>query len=146
MAEMTLGRCICATHLLSATSLYLHSPLELPRNWRQITKIYNYYHSECIEISRVISILDIPYWQCQWVKMQTQFGDVSNLAQDMFSPTTFDIGREADLSLAWEFIGWWLWTTTADTFCYTVMVGLFGLVHNGSLVGDDPVLESKINK
>jgi len=32
--------------------------------------------------------------------MQTQFGDVSNLAQDMFSPTTFDIGREADLSLA----------------------------------------------
>jgi hypothetical protein len=62
VAKMTPRRSDCAPRLLTATRLYLNSPPEAPKNWVQINRNLNDYHSDPMEISSTISISDITDW------------------------------------------------------------------------------------
>jgi len=68
MAETTPGPSDCAVCLLIAARLYLNSPPEALKNWRQINPHLNDYHWDLMEISSTFWKPDI----CDWWWQQTE--------------------------------------------------------------------------
>jgi len=62
MAETTPGQSDRAARLLTAASLYLNSPPEVPTNWGQDNLHPNDYHSDSMEISSTFWLPDITDW------------------------------------------------------------------------------------
>ena len=51
VAELTPGRSNCAARLLTAARFYLHSPPQSAKNWGQVNRNVNEYHSDPMDIS-----------------------------------------------------------------------------------------------
>ena len=62
VAETTPGRSDRAARILTAASLFLNSPPELPHNWGQINPNLNDYQSDQMEIGRTFWLPDITDW------------------------------------------------------------------------------------
>jgi len=122
VAETTPRQSDRTAPLLTATRLYLNSPPELPKNWRQINLNLNDYHSNPIEISSTFWLPDITDWWQQHVEMHSKYSDLSNVARDIFSIIPHGVGVEASLCLARDVIGWRQSKTTGETLHATVVV------------------------
>jgi len=115
VTETTHGRRDRAARLLTATRLYLNSPLEAPKNWRQINPNLNDHHSDPMELSSTFCLPDITDWRRQQEKTYSKDADLTNLAHDRFSIVPHGVGVEARSSLGWDVIGWRQSKTTGET-------------------------------
>jgi hypothetical protein len=70
VAETTTGQSYRVARLLTAATLYLNSPSELPHNWGQINPNLNDYHSDPMEISSTFWLPGITDWWWQQEEMQ----------------------------------------------------------------------------
>jgi hypothetical protein len=77
VAETTPGRSHRAARLLSAARLDFNSPPEAPRTWGLITTNLNDYHSDPVELSSIIRILDITDWWSHQEETHPKCADVS---------------------------------------------------------------------
>jgi len=142
VAEMTPGRSDHAARLLTATRLYLNSPLELPQNWGQINPNLNDYHSDPMKIGSTFWLPDISdSWQ-QQEEMHSNDADLFNEARDIFSMIPDGVGVEASFSLGRDVIGWRQSISTGETLREQIVVRQFTPAKNGSLAADDPILDS----
>jgi len=144
VAEMTPGQSDHAAHSLTASSLHLNSPCELPQNWGQINLNLNDYHSNPMEISSTFWLPDITDWWQQQEETNSKYGYLSNVARNIFSIIPHGVGVEASFSLGQDVIGWKQSKTRGKTLCEKVVVRQFAQADNGLLAGDDPVLDSTI--
>jgi len=76
VAEMTPRRSDCASRLLTATRLYLSSPPNAPKKWRQINPNLNDYHSDQVEIRITFWIPDMTDWWRQQAATQSNYTDL----------------------------------------------------------------------
>jgi len=104
VAEMTPGRSDRVARLLTAARLYLNLPPEAPKNWGQINPNLNDYHSDPMEISSTIWILDKTDWWHQQEETHSKYTDLSNVARDTFSIIPHGVGVEASFSLGRDVI------------------------------------------
>jgi len=125
VAETTRGRSDCAARLLTAASVYLKSPPEAPKNWVRINPNLNDYHSDPMEISGTFWIPDITDWWRQQEEMHSKYGELSNVARDIFSIIAHGVGLEASVSLGRDVIGWRKSKTTGETLREKVVVRQF---------------------
>jgi len=65
VAETTPGRNDRTARLLTAASLYLNSPPEVPKYWGQINPNLEDYHSDPMEIHSTLLIPAITNWRLQ---------------------------------------------------------------------------------
>jgi hypothetical protein len=110
---------------LTATSLYLNSPPEPPKNWGQINPNLNDYHSNPMEISSTLWIPNITDWWRQQEEMHSKYADLSNVARDIFSIIRHGVGVQASFSLRQDVIGWMQSKTTGETLREKVVVRQF---------------------
>jgi hypothetical protein len=122
VAETTTGQSYHVVHLLTAATLYLNSPSELPQNWGQINPNLNDYHSDPMEISGTFWLPGITDWWWQQEEMQSKFADLSNVTCDIFPIIPHSVGVEACFSLGRDMIGWRQSKTTCGTLCEKVVV------------------------
>ena len=115
VAEMMPGRSNRAARLLLGARLYLNSPPESPKNWGQVASNVNDYHSDLMEISSTLWILDITDWWRQQEETHSKYADVGNMVHVIFSIIPPGVGVEASFSLAQVIIGWRQSTTTDET-------------------------------
>jgi len=141
VAETTPGRSDHAACLLTAASLYLNSPPELPQNWGQINPNLNDCHSDPMEISSTFWLPDITDWWRQQEETHSKYTDLPNMARDIFSIIPHGVGVEASFSLGRDVIGWRQSKTTGETLREKVVVRQFARANNGLLAGDDPKLD-----
>jgi len=142
VAETTPGRSDRAARLLTAARLYLNSPPEAPKNWRQINPNLNDYHSVPMEISSTFWIPDTTDWWRQQEETHSKYADLSNVACDIFSIRPHGVGVEASFSLGRDVIGWRQSKTTGETLREKVIVTQFARANNGNLAGTDPELDT----
>jgi len=142
VAETTPTRSDHAAHLLTAARLYVNSPPEAPKNWRQINPNLNDYHSDPMEFSSTFWIPDITDWWCQQEETHSKYADLSNVARDIFSIIPHGVGVEASFSLGRDVIGWRQSKTTGETHREKVGVWQFARANNGNLAGTDPELDN----
>jgi len=140
--ETTPGRSDRAARLLTATMLYLNSPPEAPKNWGQINRNLNDYHSDTMEISSTFWIPDITDWWRQQEETHSKYADLSNLARNRFSIIPHGVGVEASFSLGRDVIGWRPSKTTGETLREKVVVTQFAQANNGILAGTDRELDT----
>jgi hypothetical protein len=105
VAEMTPRRCDSAARILTATRLYLNSPPEAPKNWRQINPNLNVYHSEPMEIRCTFWIPNITNWWWQQKETNSNHSDIASVARDIFSILPHGVRVEASFSLGRDVIG-----------------------------------------
>jgi hypothetical protein len=122
MAETAPGRSDCAVRLLTAGSLHLNSPPELPQHWGQINPNLNDYHSDPMEISSTFWLPDITDWWRQQVETHSKYADLSHVAPVIFSIIPHGVGVEARFSLGRDVIGWRQLRTTGETLHEKVVV------------------------
>jgi hypothetical protein len=91
---------------LTAPRLYLNSPPEVPKNWRQINPNVNDYHSDPMENISTFWIPDITDWWRQQEETQSKYADLSNVARHIFSVIPHGVEVEASFSLGRDVIGW----------------------------------------
>jgi hypothetical protein len=125
VAETTPGRSDRAARLLTTNRLHFNSPPEPPKNWRQISPNLNDYHSDPMEISSTLWILDITDWWRQQEETHSKNADLSNVAGVIFSIIPLGVGVEASFSLGRNFIGWRQSQTTGETLREKVVVRQF---------------------
>jgi len=142
VAKMTPWQSDHAARLLTPARLNLNLLPELPQNWGQIHLNLNDYHSDPMEITREFWLLDITDWWWQQNETQLKYADLSNVACDIFSIIPHSVGVEATFSLGRDVIGWRQLKTTGETLHKNVLVTQFAWANNGSLAGDNPVLDS----
>ena len=142
VAEMTPGRSDRAARLLTAARLYLNLPPEAPKNWGQINRNLNDYHSNPREISSTFWIPDITDWWRQQEEMHSKYADLSNVARDIFSLIPHGVGVETSFSLGQDVIGWRQLKTTGETLCEKVVVRQFARANIRILAGTDPELDN----
>ena len=73
--------------------------------------------------------------------MHSKYADLSNVARNIFFIIHHGVGVEASSSLGREVIGWTQLKTTGETLHKRVVVRQFARANNGTLAGDDPVLD-----
>jgi len=106
VAETTSGQSARAACLVTAARLYLNLLPEAPQNWGQIDPNFNDYHSDPMEIDRTFWLPDIADWWRQQEEMHSKYADISNVAHDIFSIISHDVGVEASFSPDRDVIGW----------------------------------------
>jgi len=141
VAEMTPRQSDRAACLLTAATLHLNSPPELPQNWGQSNPNFNDCHSDPVEISNTFWLPDITDWWQQQEEMHSKYADLSNVARDIFSIIPHGVGVEDSFSLARDVT----WVEAVKNHrrdpSQNVVVRLFSQVSNGLLAGEDPVLD-----
>jgi len=142
VGETTPRRSNCAAGLLTAARLYLNPQPEAPMNWGQINPNPDDYHSDPTEISRTFWLPDITDWWQQQDETHSNYTDLSNAAQDIFSIITHGVGVEASFSLGKVVIGWRQSKTTGETLRKKVVVRQFAQANNGILAGAVPLLDT----
>ena len=140
VAKMTPGRSDGAAHLLTAARLYSNSPPEAQKNWGQINRNLNDYHSDPMEISSTFWWLDMTNWWCQQEETHSKFADLSNVARDIVSIIPDGVGVEASFSLGRDVIRWRQPRTAGGTIRKNVIVREFARASNKILAGADPEL------
>jgi len=140
--ETTPGRIDRTARILTAAGLYLNSPPEAPKNWRQINPNLNDYHSDPMEISSTFWVLDITDWWRQQEETHSKYADLSNMARDIFSILPHGVGVEASFSLGRDVIGCMQSKTTGETLREKVVVRQLAPANNGILAGTDPELDT----
>jgi len=106
VAETKPRRSDRAAHLLTAARFYLNSPLEAPKNWRQLNPNLNDYHSNPMDISGTFWIPDITDWWRQQEETHSKYTDLSNVACDILSIISHGVRVEGSISLGRDVIGW----------------------------------------
>ena len=106
VAETTPGRSDRASHLLTATRLYLNSPPEARKSRWQICQNLNDYHSDPVEISSILWILDKADWWRHQEETHSKYTDLSNVGRDLFFIKPPGVGVESTFSLGRDAIGW----------------------------------------
>jgi len=140
--ETTPGRSDHAARFLTAARLYLNSPPEAPKHWRQINPNLNDYHPNPMEISSTFWIPDITdSWRPQ-EETHSKYADLSNVACDIFSIIPHGVGVEASFSLGRDVIGWRQSKTTGETLREQVVARQFAQANQGILAGTDPELDT----
>jgi len=142
VADTTPGRSDCTARLLTAASLYLNSPRELPPNWGQNNPNLNDYHCNPMEISRKLWLPEITDWWRQQEEMHWKYADLSNVARDIFYIIPHGVGVEASFSLGWDVIRWRQLKFTGERPRENVVVRQFARATNWLQAGDDPVSDS----
>jgi len=142
VTETTPRRSDRTARVLTATSLYLNSPPEVPNNWVQINPNLNDYHCDPIEFSSTFWSPDITDWWRQPQEMHSKYPDLSNVACDIFSFILHGVGVEARFSLGRDVFGWRQSKTTGETLHEKVVVRQFAWANNGILAGTDPELNT----
>jgi len=142
VAETTPGQSDRAARLFSAARLHLNSPPEAPKNWRQINRNLNDYHSDPMEITSTFWIPDIADWWRRQQETQSKFADLSNVARDIFSIIPHSVGVEASFSLRWDVSGWRQSKTTGETLSKKVIVRQFAQANIGILAGTETALDN----
>jgi len=94
-----------------------------------------------MEISSIFWLPNITNWWRQQEEMHSNYADLSNVAQDIFSVIPHSVRVEASFSLARDVIRWRQPKTTDETSCKKVVVSQFVRANNGLLVGDDSELD-----
>ena len=123
-----------------AARLNSNLPTESPHNWGQSNVNLNDYHSHPIEISSIFWIPDITDWWHPWVEMHSQYGDLPNVARDLFSIIPHHIAVEASSSCGRGVISWRQLNTRWETLSNNVIVKQFARPNNGILGRDDLAL------
>jgi len=141
VGETTPGWSDRATPILTAARLYLNSPPESPKNWRQINPNLDDYHSDPMEISSTLWLPDITDWRCQQQETDSMYADLSNVARDIYSIIPKGVRVEASFSHGHNDIGWRQSNTTGETLLEKVIVSQFAWANNGILAGNDPELD-----
>jgi hypothetical protein len=126
---------------LTAARLYLNSPSEAPKNWRQINPNFNNYHSDPMEFRSTFWIPDITDWWHQQEETHSKYAALSNVARDIFSIIPHGVEVEASFSLRRDVIGWRQSKTAGETLRKKVVVRQFARANNGILAGTDPELD-----
>jgi len=142
VAERKPGRSDRAVHILTAARLYLNSPPEAPKYWRQINPNVKHYHCDPMEISSTFWILDITNWWRQHNVTHSKYSDLSNVARDIFSIIPHGVGVEASFSLGRDVIGYRQSKTTGETLAEKVVLRPFAQATNEILAGADPQLDT----
>ena len=142
VAQMTPGWSDRAAPLLTAARLYLFSPPEAPMNRGQINPYLNHYHSDPIEISSTFWLPDITNWWRQLEETHSKYDDLSNVALNIFSILPHGVGVEASFSLGQDVIDLRQSKTTGESLHEKVIVTQFAWAINGSLEGDNPILDT----
>jgi len=106
VAKTTPERSDCAARLLTATRIYLNSPPELPQYWGQINPNYNDYHSNTVDISSTLWLPDITDWWLQHEEMYSTYGNLCDVARDIFSIIPHGVRVEGGFSLGRDVIPW----------------------------------------
>jgi len=94
-----------------------------------------------MEISSLISILDITDWRRQQDETHPTYATLSNVTHNIYSITPHGLGLEASFSLERGVIGWRQSKTIGETVRENVVVRQFARPNHGILAGDDPALE-----
>jgi hypothetical protein len=115
VADMTPGRRNCAAFLLSGTRLFLTSPPKAPKDWGQINPNLNDYHTDAMETSSTVWILDITDWWRHQGETQSKYADLTNVTRDQFSIIPHGVVVEASFSLGLDNFRWRWSKTTGET-------------------------------
>jgi hypothetical protein len=91
---------------LPTVRLYLNSLPEAPKNWGQINSNLNDYHSDPVEFSSAFWIPDITDTWRQQEEMHSQYADLSNETDSIFTILPHAVGVEASIFLGRHDIGW----------------------------------------
>jgi hypothetical protein len=97
--EMTTRLTTHVACILTATRLYLNSPLEALKTWGQINPNLNDYRSDPMENRSTFRIPDITDWWQQQDQTHSKYTDISNVARDKFSIIPHGVGVEASFSI-----------------------------------------------
>jgi hypothetical protein len=125
VAEATPGPSDRAARLFTAASLNLNSPPESPQNQGQVNPNVNDYHSNPMEISSTFWLPDITDWWRQQEETHSKYGNLSNVACDIFSIIPHGVRVEASFSLGRDVIGWRQSKTSGETHRAKVVVRQF---------------------
>jgi len=140
VAETTPGQSGRIARLLTATMLYYNSPPELPPNWGQMNPNLIDYHTDQMEISSSFWLPDITVWWRQQEEMHPKYGDLSNVACDIFFIIPHGFRVEARGSLQRDVIRWRQSKPTGETVHEQDVTRHFARANNRLLGVDDPVL------
>jgi len=99
-----------------------------------------------MEISSTFWLRDIPDWWRQQEETLSKYTDPSDVASDIFYTIPHDVGVESKFSLGRDFTSWRQPKTTADTFHQKNVLRQFAWANTRILAGDDPVLDTQIQK
>jgi len=139
---MTPGECNLAAHVLAAARLYLNSPPQSPKHWRQVNPNLNDYHFNPMEIGRTFWIIDISDWWRQREETHSKYPNLSDGAWDKFSIKWHGLQVEASIFLGWDVISWRQSKTTPETLYNQVITRQFAPANIGILVGDDLAMDT----
>jgi len=92
-----------------------------------------------MEISRTFWLPDITDWWRKQEETHSKYADICNLARDIFSIVSQDVGVETSFSHRQDVIGWTQSKTTGGTLHEEVVLRHFTRANNGLLAGDDTV-------
>jgi len=141
LAKTTPGRSDRAARLLTPTRLYFNSPPESPKNWGQVNRNLDDYHSNPMAISSTFWIPDIAEWWRQQEETHSMYADLSNVARDIFSIIPHGVAVEASFPLGRGVIGLRHSKATGETLRERVVVRQYAHANEGISAGDDPVLD-----
>jgi len=142
VAETAPVRSSRPAHLLTAARLHFNSPPEAPKNYGQINPNLNDYHSDPMEISSTFWLTDITDWWRQQEQMHSNYADLSDVTQDIFSIILHGVGVEASFSQGQDVIGWRQSKTAGKTLREKVVVRQSARANNRILAGADPELDT----
>jgi hypothetical protein len=100
------------------------------------------YHSDNVERSSVLWILDISNWWCQQEEMHPINADLSNVACNIFAVILQNVEVVASWSLEWDVIGCKQSNTTGKTLCQKSIVRQYASGNDLILAADDPALDT----
>jgi len=122
VAKMTPGWSNCTACLLTATTLYLNSSPESPKNWEQVNLNYNDYHYDPMEIRSTFWKMHIIDRWCQHEEMHSKYTDLSKVTRHIICITQPGVGVDASCSLGQVVICWRQSKTTGQTLGEKVIV------------------------
>jgi len=140
-AETTPGWSDRAACRLNAARLYFTWPSESAQQWGQCNRNLHDHHSDPMEVSSTLWLLDITDWWRQQEEMHSKHPNLSNVAHDIFSIVPHSDWAEASSSDGWDVIGWRQSNTAVETLRKKVIVWQFARASNGLLARDDPALD-----
>jgi hypothetical protein len=122
VAKISPAHIACAACLLTAVRIYLNSPPQSPKNWRQVNPNCNDYHSDPIEISSTFLLPDIADWWHRPEETHSMYANLSSVAHAIFSILPQGGGGEASVSYWRDVIESRQSKTTGETLWEEVVV------------------------
>jgi hypothetical protein len=142
LAETTPGRSDRPARILTTTRLNLNLPPKAPKNWGQINPNPNDYHSNPMEISSTLWILDITNWWRQQEQMHSNYANHSYVTCNIFSIIPHRVGVEASFSRGQDVIGWRQSKNTGEPFRKKVVLRQFSRANIAILAAIGPELDT----